>query len=244
MQTQQIYYQDPYKKTLKTFVEELKIDDKGQMLITFPKTIFFPKGGGQPGDRGEVTTKTSKNKILHQKIQDEKIIHICKINEDTQPIQIYDNVNLDLDWDWRYKYMKIHSAGHLLHDVIQIASKDKLTPIKALHGKHAHIEYQGNVSPDKIEEFTKVINNLIQEDLPITTANTTLAELKQVCPYLPPNIPNDKQLRYIKIGDFAPMPDGGVQVKSTKEIGKMRITSIQNANNKTKITYQIINTTL
>ena len=85
-----------------------------------------------------------------------------------------------------------------------------------------------------------LVNQKISENLPIKTAESTAQKLAKICRFIPPNLPANKPLRYLQIGDFTPMPDGGVQVKSTKEIGKVRITSIQSQINQTKIKYQVI----
>ena len=61
------------------------------------------------------------------------------------------------------------------------------------------------------------------KDLLIITKEASFEEIQKECQFIPSNLPKDKSLRMLKIGDFSGMPDGGVHVKSTKEIGKIKV---------------------
>jgi len=136
--------------------------------------------------------------------------------------------------------MKVHSAGHLVHDVLMTLVPG-LSPLKGGHGSKAFIEYSGVIDPTIQAQLEEKVNELIAADLVIKTWEISAQELEKLCQFVPKNLPANKPLRVIQIGDFSPMPDGGVQVKSTKEIGKVRITSVQNNGNISKVTYQVIN---
>jgi len=64
-------------------------------------------------------------------------------------------------------------------------------------------------------------------------------ELVEKCPHVPDNLPKNKPLRMLRIGDYPPMPDGGIHVKSTGEIDKLIITKIENVNNETTVYYEV-----
>ena len=134
--------------------------------------------------------------------------------------------------------MRIHTGGHLLHDVLITMYKD-LIPLRGSHGKKAFLEYKGKVNPSKKESIEKKVNKILQTDLPVVTKDATYEEFEKECQFVPPNLPKNKKLRMIKIENFPGMPDGGMHVKSTKEIGKIWIANIVNSNNKTTIRYGI-----
>ena len=229
MKTKQLYYQDPYKKDLQSKV--LSVEQKLNLSnVMLDQTIFFPEGGGQPSDRGTL----GNTKVEYVRFTDGEIIHQVK-----GEIKEGDLVHSILDWDWRYKYMKIHTAGHLLHDVL-MTMVDGLIPVKGSHGKKAFLEYPGSLDPATKEELEKKVNDILQKDLPVVTKETTYDELAKDCKFLPPHLPKDKPLRMIKIGDYPPMPDGGVHVKTTKEIGKIWIVNITSQNGITNIRYGIL----
>lgn len=229
MKTKQIYYQDPYKRDLQSKV--LSVEQKVNLSnVILDQTIFFPEGGGQPSDRGTL----GNTKVEYVRFTDGEIIHQVK-----GEIKEGDLVQGVLDWNWRYKYMKIHTAGHLLHDVLT-TMVDGLIPIKGSHGKKAFIEYSGNLDSAKKEELEKKVNEILQKDLSILTKEVTYDELAKECKFLPPHLPKNKPLRMIKIGDYPPMPDGGVHVKTTKEIGKIWIANITSQHGITNIRYGIV----
>ena len=91
----------------------------------------------------------------------------------------------------------------------------------------------------KAYEIEKKVNEILQKDLPVSTKEASYNELAKDCKFLPPHLPKDKPLRMIKIGDYPPMPDGGVHVKTTKEIGKIWIANITSQNGTTTIRYGV-----
>jgi len=143
-----------------------------------------------------------------------------------------------IDWDFRYRYMRVHTAGHILHDVLMTLYPD-LIPIKGGHGKKAFIEYTGEIDVSKKEDIEKLVNEYVQKDLPVITKFATFDELKQECQFVPYTLPKNKPLRMIKIGEFVGMPDGGVQVASTKEIGKIWIANIVSENGVVTVRYGV-----
>jgi len=228
MQTKQIYYEDPYKKELDCKV--ISAEPVGNLInVIIDQTIFYPEGGGQPCDKGTL----GNAKVEYVRIINGEIIYQVK-----GQINPGDQVKGILDWNWRYKYMKIHSAGHLLHDVLMTMVKN-LTPIKGGHGKKAFIEYQGEIDPTIKEKLEEEVNKTAQQGLKIITKFASYDELVKESQFLPPNLPKDKPLRILKIGNFPSMPDGGIQVKNTKEIGKIWIANITVQNGLTNIRYGV-----
>lgn len=229
MQTKQIYYQDSYQTELECKI--LSVEPQGAVFnVITDQTIFYPEGGGQPSDRGML----GNTKVEYVRFSNGEIIQQVKgnLNED-------DTVKQMLDWNWRYKNMRVHSAGHLLHDVLMTMVKD-LTPLKGGHGKKAFLEYQGEIDLTIKEKLEIEVNNIAQQGLEIITKESTYEELQKDCQFMPPNLPKDKPLRILKIGNFPSMPDGGVQVKNTKEIGKIWIANITVQNGITNIRYGVI----
>ena len=237
MKTKQIYYQDPYKKETEALVVDIH-ENAGSLLsgIVLDQTVFFPEGGGQPGDRGEIISKKGSVKIEYTKLVNGEIIHQGKM---TDELKRGDQVTAKIDWNYRYKYMKIHSAGHLVHDVL-MSMVERLKPLKGSHGKKAYLEYEGAMDISLKEELEKKVNEAIEKDLSITAKDATYDELAKECRFLPPNLPKDKMLRMLKIGDFPAMPDGGVHVRSTKEIIKVLITDLLSQEGKVIVKYRVI----
>jgi Ser-tRNA(Ala) deacylase AlaX len=223
MKTKQIYYQDPYKTEIEAVILEIE-GSTGSLLsnIVLNQTIFFPEGGGQPGDRGEIVGKNGSAKIDYTKLINGEIVHQGRIVD--KPVE-GEKIVARIGWNWRFDYMRIHSAGHLIHDVL-MGMTQGLTPLRGSHGKKAFLEYRGAIDVSLKDELGKKVEEVVQKDLPLVTKKVTYEELTKECQFVPPNLPREKGLRMLKIGDYPAMPDGGVHVKSTKEIGKVLISDL------------------
>lgn len=227
MKTKQIYYQDPYLKELEC--EVLLVENKINLTdVVLDQTIFYPEGGGQPSDQGRL----GEVKVEFVRMTDGEIVHQVKGD-----LGVGDKVKAILNWDKRYKNMKVHTAGHLVHDVLMSVS-DGLVPAKGGHGKKAFLEYEGELDLSK-EELEQRVNGVLEKDLNVVTKEASYEELEKDCQFMPGNLPKDKPLRMIKIGDFPAMPDGGVHVKSTREIGRVVIISVSSQKGKVNIRYGV-----
>jgi alanyl-tRNA synthetase len=234
MKTKQVYYQNPYLKELSCRI--ISIEEKGSLVnVILDQTIFYPEGGGQPSDRGIFESKSWSTKVEYVRLVNDEVIHQVKPDGE---IKIGDRVKTRLDWNWRYKYMRIHSAGHLLHDVLMEMIKG-LTPLRGSHGKKAFLEYGGNLDVEIKEVLEERVNKVIANNLSIVTKEASYQELEKECQFLPSNLPKTKKLRMIKIGDYPGMPDGGVHVKNTKEIGKIWIANIISREERVVIRYGV-----
>jgi alanyl-tRNA synthetase len=236
-QTTQIYYQQPYLTELNCQVTRL--EEKGsQHMIELDHTIFYPEGGGQPSDQGELAGPNGKFRVEQVRtIMGGHIIHQGKLSGQ---LNVGDEVKATIKWPVRHKNMRQHSAGHLIHDVLMTLVPG-LTPTKGNHGQKAFLQYLGVIDPGIKSELEAKIDEAIKQDLPIITRDTTYDEIAAKCRFIPSGLPRDKRLRLIQIGTFDPMPDGGVQVQSTGEIGKVILHSISPLENETVIRYGIAN---
>ena len=236
MITKQKYYEDPYRQTLEGKI--IRVEAKGALYnIVLDQTIFYPEGGGQPSDSGTLQSKSYSTKVEYIRLMNGEIVH--QVKSSVEP-QVGDVVQENIDWNWRHKYMRIHTAGHLLHDSLMTIYPN-LKPLRGSHGKKAELEYEGQIEPSDLDKITSVANDFLNKDLSVVAKEATFDELEKECKFIPPNLPRNKKLRMIKIGDFDGMPDSGVHVKSTKEIGKIWIVNIANTEGKTIIKYGIAN---
>lgn len=232
--TELIYLTDSYLTELKAKV--ISCIKHGQNWeIILDKTIFYPQGGGQPSDAGEITGPNGKANIKHVRMQIDEVVHECTI---TGEINSGDIVDCKINWNNRINNMRVHSAGHIVHEaVMQIAPY--LAPTKGEHGKNAYIEYQGSLTIDKGIQIEKQANQIISENRKLITEFVSLEELKQRASYVPEHLPKHKPLRILEIEGFKAIPDGGTQVKNTNEVGQISITKIENEDDKVRVYYAI-----
>lgn len=231
------YYDQPYATTLKTEIVHCIKQSDGKITVFLDSTIFYPAGGGQPSDQGLITTDTGKIEIRNVQMQEGAVKHEgLMIEGDVSEGQ---EAMLELNWERRHWNMRVHSAGHVIHDVL-MGIKGGLTPIRGDHGSKPYLEYSPEIEPEIQDRLEKEVNRVILENRTVTTKETNLDELSKIARFIPPNLPKNKPLRVLQIEGFYAMPDGGTQVKQLGEIGEVKILSISNNQNKATIKYQVV----
>ena len=201
-------------------------DESGVVL---EKTIFYPTGGGQPGDIGSLEIN-GKSYPVQDTVKGNAGDIVLILEHGPEGLNIGDTGVQILNWEVRYSHMKVHSALHLLSVVIPLPVTGGA--ITALKGR---LDFN---MPDAIEnkdELTDRLNQLIQGDYEITEswisdeelqANPGLVKTMSVKPPV-----GAGKVRLIRIGNadvqIDLQPCGGTHVKRTSEIGEMHLGKMQ-----------------
>ena len=210
-----LFIEDPY---LKEF--DAKIVNINTNQITLDQTVFYARSGGQPGDIGQLTTNGNTINIIDTiKDHENNIIHIAEYNIESE---IGEKIQGTINWDKRYKHMRMHSALHLLCSVI---------PLDVTGGQigydKSRLDFNAQDYKIEKEEIEYKINSLVKEDHEISYQWITNNELEQqpelvrTMSVKPPKI--NEEIRLVKIGNVDLQPCGGTHVKSTAEIGEIKI---------------------
>ena len=222
--TDLLFRENAYTKTCDASVINVR-EDGG---ITLNRTIFYPTGGGQPGDSGLVlTVEGSKLKVLTTIYGQNKgeVVHI--LEERAKRPAIGDKLKIEIDWSRRYKLMRMHTCLHLLSAVL---------PYPVTGGQVS--ENKGRLDfdlPDLShtkEDVTQRINELVRAELDVTeewisddelSANPDLVKTMSVKPPL-----GHGKVRLIRVGNDCDLqPCGGTHVRNTLEIGQVEIRKIE-----------------
>lgn len=230
-----LYLEDARMKRIEARV--VSVSEKGNSAaVTLSQTIFYPQGGGQPSDHGVIKGENGTLKVTNVIYNNGDLIHEGKLKG---TVTVGETVTCEIDWSRRYQNMLIHSAGHLVHEAVHELYPD-FKPLKGVHGigHEQYIEYQGNAEID-VPKLNVRLVQLIDDDRSIKTEFVSLDELKKRAQFVPENLPTNKPLRVVEIDGFAPVPDGGTQVGSTRELESTEITKAEKTGNTIKIHYVI-----
>ena len=216
-----IFEEDAYKKEIITTIKKI---DKENKSIELEDTIFYGQSGGQPGDIGEISTKELEIKVENTIKAEGSIKNIL---ESIDGLEINQEVSAKVNWNKRYKHMRMHSALHLMCAAI---------PLGVTGGQIGYEKSRLDFNdPDKKinkEELEEKINIIMKNDHKIiyeyidSKILDSQPELVRTMSVKPPKI--DGKLRFVKIGDIDFQPCGGTHVKSTIEIGEIKIGKIEN----------------
>ena len=227
--TEKVFYQDSYQKALTSEVVEV-IED-GLLLAA---TIFYPLGGGQPGDQGVLTVNGSDYTVVDTRYADDghNIVHYLE-SANLSGIKVGDLVAMQIDWERRHRLMRMHTSMHLLCSLITAQATGGSVGETS---SRLDFDLQGQVI-DK-EQLTTELNALVARALPITVGAITDAELDQnpdlvrTMSVQPPR--GHGTVRTISIEDTDFQPCGGTHVRNTAEIGELLITGLKNKGRQNK----------
>lgn len=225
MMTDPLYVQDSYQREAPGVVTA--ITDDGAILLDQP--LFYPTGGGQPGDAGTLQWADGTLEISETiKAPNGGSALVPGAAGQMPPIGA--QVRQSLDWDRRFGHMRIHSCLHLLSVVVPLpVSGGAITATKG------RLDFNMPNAPDDKLTLQATLQELIDRDLQITQDWITDAELEanpglvKTMSVMPPR--GAGRVRLVRIGagesQIDLQPCGGTHVGRTGEIGQIRIGKIE-----------------
>lgn len=225
-----LFRDDPYLKQAEATVVESGADG-----IRLNATLFYPNGGGQPGDTGRIdwdggsvaVTDTRKAVPLVESGAD--VLHIVPADSPLPPPGT--RVTLHLDWARRHQHMRMHTAMHLLCAVVPGAVTGG-----QVGAEKSRLDFDvpsASLDKDALEEK---LNELISADHPVrerTITDQEMAERPELVRTMSVKPPTGSgSVRLLQIGTDDAMVDlqpcGGTHVAHTGEIGPISIVKIEN----------------
>ncbi len=224
--TQLLYYEDAYLKEFDAKI--LKIQKTNEQYdIVLDQTAFYPLGGGQPADTGIIKGEKGEIKVSDAKMRNGRVIHIAK--EVMGEIKEGDHVKGIIDWDRRYALMLNHTAAHLMAEAIRKATGIPIEIVGSgidVDKVRLDLAYDGSLGP-LLPKIEKIANEIVKENKPVIAetmqrekAQRYVEKFHESLKTLPPQV---KEVRIIEIKDLHACACGGTHLKTTGEIGSIKI---------------------
>ena len=200
------------------------VDERG---IQLDRTVFYPTGGGQPGDTGVLRTAAGEIAITNTVKGDgpDTAIHVPA--PDAPAVAAGEMVTATLDWPRRHRLMRYHTALHLLCSIVPGGVTGG-----SIGEDKARLDF--DVATDSLDQeaIQSRLNALIAAAHPVVPrwiADEELAgrpELVRTMSVKPPV--GHGRVRLLDIEGVDLQPCGGTHVKNTAEIGPVAVTKIEN----------------
>jgi len=236
METKLLYMEDMQALSCTAQITDLK---DGQIILN--QTVFYPQGGGQPYDTGEIISDGAVFDVKEVRFDNGQVVH----HGDTKKgdFKIGDCVECKVNEERRTLHSRIHSAGH----VIDMALKELSIPWIPGKGYHfpdgSYVEYAGNLDDD-VEDLKKRLedacNQITQSDVKTEVVITDSEKISDLCHHVPTYLPKGRPVRVVMYGDFG-VPCGGTHVEKLSDIGKITVRKIKQKKGVIKVSYQIGN---
>ena len=152
-ETEKLFYKDQYIKEFEGKVLEVTERD-GKFHVFLDKTAFFPGGGGQASDLGNLDGK----EVIDVIEEGDKIAHI--LNEKIEEGKVVKGI---IDWNRRHDGMQQHLAQHVLSGCFFSMFNANTAGIHLGHDVST-VDIIGNISEDMIKKAEKRANEVIKEN--------------------------------------------------------------------------------
>jgi len=220
--TEELFKEATYSKTADAKVH--LVTDEGVIL---DRTIFYPEGGGQPGDTGNFRLQDGQDLVVTNTLKTpDGILHI--LNDYKGEMIIGQGVTMNIDWERRFRHMRMHTALHLLCSQVEGAVTGG-----AIGTQKSRLDFNIPGERPEKEELEEKMNTLIANDYKLSISWITDEELEanpdlvRTMSVKPPM--GTGRIRMVRIGeDIDFQPCGGTHVKSTGEVGAIKIGKIEN----------------
>ena len=223
MLTEEVFRTDSYLKECEATV--VSVNDLGGIILD--RTNFYPTGGGQPGDTGILLLKDGGEITIATTVKgkgDENVVHVPAEGQEAPATGT--KVVAVIDWERRYKHMQMHTALHLMCNVVPAGVTGN-----QIGTEKSRMDFDmGDEKLDK-DTISQAVNALIDADHPTTIDYITDEELDaqpEIIPTMSVAPPRGAgRVRLMKIGDIDLQPCGGTHVSRTGEIQHIRVIKIE-----------------
>jgi misacylated tRNA(Ala) deacylase len=222
MPTELVFRDDAYASTLEATVTAV-----GERGIELDRTIFYPMGGGQPGDVGTLAAADGRRWQVTDTRKGEtpdSVLH--QLAPGSPPPSVGERVTLGLDWPRRHALMRLHTALHVMSCVVVApVTGGNLSPDKG------RLDFDIDMSRLDAAAIERGTNELIARAVDTETVWITdeeldaQPELVKTMSVKPPR--TGGRVRLLKIPGIDLQPCGGTHVRNIGEIKGIKVLRIR-----------------
>jgi misacylated tRNA(Ala) deacylase len=201
------------------------VREDGVVLV---RTVFFPRGGGQPGDSGLLRWDGGECRVADttKSRDDGRLVHA--IDDATPAPPVGAAVSAEIDWERRYQHMRTHTALHALSGVVYSDFGAKVTGGNMESGGIARMDFElDTISQEFGREVEDRLNARLADDVPVRVhflpRSEALADpdlIRTKVSLIPESV---DPIRVIDIVGIDKQADGGTHVAASGEVGGVRV---------------------
>ena len=221
--TEELFATDAYVRSCEATVRET--GDEGVVL---DRTVFYARGGGQPGDTGVLRWDGGELRVLDTVKRGGRLLH----EVDGEPPAVGTAVTAEIDWDRRHTLMRTHTALHALSAIVFRDYDVKVTGGNMEPGV-ARMDFElESIDAEFGREVEDKLNAELAADRPVRASFLPRAEaladpdlIRTKVNLIPESV---DPIRVIEIEGLDKQADGGTHVRSTAEVGRVRVAKTEN----------------
>jgi alanyl-tRNA synthetase len=206
-------------------VEIVKVvpEKRTHVYLILDRTIFHPKGGGQPSDHGRMHSGNFEGEMKKAIYCKGVVVHWCKVMKGEATLG---PAACEVDWAFRSLFMRRHTAAHLLDHCLAIETSMHVETTDSWLGDPCYVGYAGQ-PPDEetILRVAALANKMISLGSSVKIDYLTPEQGRELLRGAPnfERVPEVDEIRTVTIAGCDPIPCGGTHVADIAEIGKISI---------------------
>jgi misacylated tRNA(Ala) deacylase len=217
--TEELYSTDAYARTCEASVLEASADG-----VVLDRTVFYARSGGQPGDTGVLRWDGGEVRVTDTFKQGGRLLHAV---EGSGP-PVGTAVTGEIDWDRRHLLMRTHTALHALSGIVFTGWGAKVTGGNISEPGVARMDFELDAMSGEFgREVEERLNEALAADRPVHVSFLPRAEaladpdlIRTKVNLIPEAV---DPIRVIDIEGLDKQADGGTHVRSTFEVGRVRV---------------------
>jgi misacylated tRNA(Ala) deacylase len=217
-----LFRTDPYATSCRA-----RVLSASPEAVRTDRTVFYPAGGGQPGDTGVLRWDGGEARIADAVKGDgpDDVVLVPEPGAALPPVGA--EAELQIDWERRHRHMRMHTALHLLCAVVPGAVTGG-----QIGADRSRLDFDVPSGALDREGIEARLNALVDEDRAVVAGSIGDAELEanpdlvRTMSVRPPT--GTGRVRTVRIEGVDYQPCGGTHVARTGEIGRLRVLKIEN----------------
>ncbi len=224
-ETRRMFYERPMERKFKA-----KVLDVVDGNVILDQTLFYPEGGGQPGDRGLIRKESKVFRVSDVQSAGKVVLH--KIDEEesasaTAEIEPGDSIEGEIDMTRRLAHARHHTAAHIIHDSAKKVLGSHIWQAGAQKWEdraRLDISHYKRISRDELKEIEIIANRTVMENVSISTGwlERSEAEKRFGFELYQGGVPPGKSIRVVQVGSDVEAC-AGTHCTNTGMVGPIKI---------------------
>jgi len=237
--TQLLYQEDSYAKDASCNILKVIPDDKKSSYVVLDRTIFHPKSGGQPSDRGKISATEMAFDVKRAMILSGVVVQWGKYIKGRPELG---PAHLEIDWAARYEYMRRHTAAHLYDHCLSSILGGRVETTDSWVGEGSYIGYHGALPTfEQLQAAETLENGMIAKGAKVTSQLMRREEALTITPEAPnlARLPEASYLRVVTIEGCRGIPCGGTHITDIREICEFHLRQPEDLGEKFRVYFDI-----
>lgn len=219
--TELVYLREMEREHDEAIIVKVIPEKRTHAYLLLDRTIFHPKGGGQPSDRGVIRSQQFELNVKKALYYHGIVVHWGKIINGTPTAGA---ASCEIEWPLRYLVMRRHTAAHLLDHCLAVSTSSRVETTDSWLDQPCYVGYTGDAPGQQtLQGVQDLANRMISVGARVKIDFLTPEQGKPLLQNAPnfERLPDLQEIRTVTIEGCQRIPCGGTHVSDISQIRKI-----------------------